>query len=113
METRDFLDASHLSKETLDTLVFNIGMAELVSYWKCYCPPLVRIRPFGMDDRQVAFWKKLYYNGLGEFFYTNNIETSEEDFMTIRCENGERRTESGERRDSSGREASVTAILFR
>ena len=98
VETRDFLDASHLSKETLDTLVFNIGMAELVSYWKCYCPPLVRIRPFGMDDRQVAFWKKLYYNGLGEFFYTNNIEASEEDFMTIRCEDGERRTESGERR---------------
>ena len=29
--------------EVLDRLVFNIGMIELVSYWKCYCPPRVRV----------------------------------------------------------------------
>ena len=34
IESRRFLDFGRLSKHTLDTLVFNIGMIELISYWK-------------------------------------------------------------------------------
>ena len=71
----------------LDKLVFNIGMIELVSYWKCYCPPTVRVECGTLDDSQVAFWKKIYFNGLGEFFYTNGIAATMEEFMGI--ENGE------------------------
>lgn len=71
----------------LDKLVFNIGMIELVSYWKCYCPPIVRVECGTLDDSQVAFWKKIYFNGLGEFFYTNGIAATMEEFMGI--ENGE------------------------
>ena len=70
-------------KELMDTLVFNIGMIELVSYWKCVCPKLVRVLPHSLDDEQIAFWKKIYFNGLGEFFYTNGIKATLEDFMTI------------------------------
>ena len=73
----------------LDKLVFNIGMIELVSYWKCYCPPTVRVECGTLDDSQVAFWKKIYFNGLGEFFYTNGIAATMEEFMGI--ENGELR----------------------
>ena len=80
---RTFLHPERLSRDTLDALVFNIGMIELVSYWKCYCPPTVTVKPFRLDDSQVAFWKKIYYNGLGEFFYTNGIDATEEDFMNI------------------------------
>ena len=69
---------------TLDALVFHIGMAELVSYWKCFCPPTVEVRCGTLDAQQIAFWKKLYYYGLGEFFYTNGITVSEAEFMTIR-----------------------------
>ncbi|MCR4816846.1 MAG: UDP-N-acetylmuramoyl-L-alanine--D-glutamate ligase [Bacteroidales bacterium] len=86
IESRRFLDFGRISKHTLDTLVFNIGMIELISYWKCYCPPLVKVAPFKLSKTQIAFWKKLYYNGLGEFFYTNGINASEEDFMEIRCD---------------------------
>ncbi len=81
--SRRFLTTDHLSPQTLDALVFNIGMIELVSYWKCYCPPLVTICPYKLEERQISFWKKLYYNGLGEFFYTNGIEASVDDFMQI------------------------------
>ena len=84
--SREFLHPERLSKDALDTLVFNIGMIELISYWKAYCPPSVVVKPFKLNDKQISFWKKFYFNGLGEFFYTNGIEASEMDFMTIRCE---------------------------
>lgn len=70
-------------KAMIDTLVFNMGMIELVSYWKCCCPPLVNIRCGKLTDDQIAFWKKIYYNGLGEFFYINGITATPDDFMTI------------------------------
>ena len=72
-----------LCKEQMDILVFNIGMVELISYWKAFCPPVVRVLPHGLSPKQVAFWKKLYYNGLGEFFYVNGIRATERNFMTI------------------------------
>ncbi|MBQ9472843.1 MAG: UDP-N-acetylmuramoyl-L-alanine--D-glutamate ligase [Bacteroidales bacterium] len=81
---RNFL-AESLPGEVADLLVFNIGMIELISYWKCLCPPTVRIVPCKLCDEQLAFWRKLYYNGLGEFFYTNGIKATEQDFMKIEC----------------------------
>lgn len=80
---RPFLHPERLERSMLDTLVFNIGMIELISYWKCYCPPLVTVKPFTLDERQVRFWKKIYFNGLGEFFYINGINATIDDFMTI------------------------------
>lgn len=67
----------------LNELAFSLGMAELVSYWKCACPPVVEIHCGSLDREQILFWKKLYFNGLAEFFYRNGITTSFEDFMTI------------------------------
>lgn len=97
---RTFLDFNQ-PKELMDTLVFNIGMIELVSYWKSVCPKVVRVLPHGLDDEQVAFWKKIYFNGLGEFFYTNGIKATQEDFMTI---------ESGQEAGGEGRDRSNQRI---
>ena len=79
---RSFLDFDQPA-EVMDTLVFNIGMIELVSYWKCACPPRVTVRCGSLSEDQILFWKKLYYNGLGEFFYTNGISANVDDFMNI------------------------------
>lgn len=79
---RHFLEMNQ-PRQVMDLLVFNIGMIELVSYWKCYCPPTVRVGCGWLDDDQVAFWKRVYYYGLGEFFYTNGIHCSPDDFLTI------------------------------
>jgi UDP-N-acetyl-alpha-D-muramoyl-L-alanyl-L-glutamate epimerase len=67
----------------LDNIVFNIGMIELISYWKAACPPILIIRPFMLQAGQVSWWKKLYFNGLGEFFYLNSIPADEESFVTF------------------------------
>lgn len=67
----------------LDNFVFHMGMVELISYWKAACPSVLIIKPFRLNTEQISFWKKLYWNGLGEFFYLNKINTSIQDFMHI------------------------------
>lgn len=62
---------------------YALGLVELVSYWKITCSPKVVIECGTLDSYQLAFWKKLYFNGLGEFFYKNKIETDIDSFMTI------------------------------
>jgi hypothetical protein len=84
-----FLPFERLSPDALKNLVFHIGMIELISYWKAACPPAVMIKPHTLSDSQVHFWKKIYYQGLGEFFYLNSIDVNEDDFMEITFREGE------------------------
>jgi hypothetical protein len=72
-----------LTPEEAENLVFNIGMVELVSYWKAACSPQVLIKPAYLNEDQVAWWKNLYFHGLGEFFHTNGISPDPESFMNI------------------------------
>ncbi len=64
-------------------IIFNIGMAELVSYWKCACPERVIVKCGYLSLKQCLWWKKLYFMGLGEFFYRNEIEADIDSFMEI------------------------------
>ena len=80
---RRFFDQKHTSNEELETFIFQIGMIELISYWKCACPFNVIIKPFHLNEEQILWWKNLYFNGLGEFFYLNGIETERNSFMNI------------------------------
>lgn len=66
-------------------MVFSLGMVELISYWKMACSPNVVVNAGELNDDQIRWWKELYYLGLGEFFYTNGIDTTMEDFMKIDC----------------------------
>jgi len=77
----------HFSKD-LSILLFNIGLIELISYWKLTCSPLLIIAPFSLTPHQISFWKKLYFNGLAEFFYLNSISADEASFMQIQAESG-------------------------
>ena len=80
---RSFFDWNSIPEEQLQALAFQIGMTEMVSYWKMACPKRVVVKPFALTESQKAFWKKLYYNGLGEFLYLNSITVSEADLMEI------------------------------
>jgi len=82
--SRAFTD--EILKPLLPSLIFNIGMIELISYWKSACPPKVFIRPAGLSKEQVSWWKKLYFLGLGEFFYLNSLDVDENTFMDITAE---------------------------
>ena len=70
-------------RSLVSEIAFSLGMAELVSYWKCACPPKVEVRCGSLSEYQKQWWKKLYFNGLAEFFYRNGIEADFESFMTI------------------------------
>lgn len=76
-------DINYEQEEIVDKLAFNLGLVELISYWKCACSPLVQIKAGYINTEQINWWKSQYYLGLGEFFYTNHITTNQEDFMTI------------------------------
>lgn len=73
--------------KAVDSLIFQLGMVELVSYWKTACPTTVRIHAGSLSQTQAAWWKKLYFHGLGEFFFVNGIETDESTFMEL-CVDG-------------------------
>lgn len=70
-------------------IVFCLGMVEAVSYWKAACPPTVRITCGRLDDADVLWFKKLWFSGLGEFFYRNGISTDFDSFVNIVCEGSE------------------------
>ena len=83
---RSFYHWDSIPKPLLDNLIFHIGMIELISYWKIACPKKVIIKSFVLEEEQMRWWKKLYFNGLGEFFYVNGIVTSIDEFMQIESE---------------------------
>jgi len=77
------IDFKKISDNMLSQLVFNIGMVELISYWKAICPKKLLIKDYFLTEKQISFWKKIYYHGLGEFFYLNGVNISMDDFMQI------------------------------
>jgi len=77
------IDFNRISDTLLSQLVFNIGMVELISYWKAICPKRVIIKDYRLNPEQISFWQKIYFHGLGEFFYLNGVDVSLDDFMQI------------------------------
>ncbi|MBP3831561.1 MAG: hypothetical protein ILA02_04225 [Clostridia bacterium] len=67
-------------------MAFHIGLIELISYWKSVCCPQIVIKCGYLSKEQIQWWKKLYFYGLGELFYTNNIKTTFDEFVSIKCE---------------------------
>ena len=79
---KHFLDFD-IDRDALENLFFHIGMVELVSYWKAACSPKVVIKPAFLNSAQIAWWKNLYFHGLGEFYYTNGLIPDPDSFMEI------------------------------
>lgn len=70
----------------MQDMIFSLGMVELISYWKIACPPTVTVEAGRLNQDQIDWWKDLYFNGLGEFFYVNGIKEADPNhFMDIRC----------------------------
>ena len=73
-----------LESSIVKNLVFNIGMVEVISYLKLTCSKNLIINCGYLNEEQQNWFKKLYLNGLGEFFYVNDIQVNESDFLTIK-----------------------------
>ncbi|MEK7664459.1 MAG: UDP-N-acetylmuramoyl-L-alanine--D-glutamate ligase [Patescibacteria group bacterium] len=70
---------SGLLKKFLEGLHIILG----ISYYKLYCPPAAVLAregaakvklPYNLSKNEADFWNKVYKNGLGEFFYKNNLD---------------------------------------
>jgi hypothetical protein len=82
----EFIDVPSIyeqHKVLVDQLVFNIGLIELISYWKVICPPQIELSHFQLSPQQIEWWKKLYFHGLGEMLYLNGIETNQDDLLEM------------------------------
>ena len=115
-------DCHRWSKDRLmQDMIFSLGMVELVSYWKIACPPTVAVEAGWLNQDQIDWWKDLYFNGLGEFFYVNGIEEADPNhFMNIRCAGQceercagqckERHAACGAEIDGNGKAAGISAV---
>lgn len=74
------------SLESIDTFVFNLGMVELLSYWKATCSPTIVIKAGTLTQDQVVFWHDLLLQGMGEYFYRNEIDFTADDFVRFQVE---------------------------
>lgn len=61
--------------------LFQLGLAEIPSYWKATASPEIVIRAGFLDQTQIDWWQKLLIKGLGEYFYQNQIDFTEDDFV--------------------------------
>jgi len=82
---KDFTNKD-ISKEFVDYLIFHIGLIELISYYKCTCSPKIVVKAGYLTFEQMKWFKKLYYNGLGELLYRNNIKTTEDGLFDMICD---------------------------
>lgn len=74
----------NLKKETLENLIFNLGIIESLSYWKATCSPEINIEAGHLNEDQINWWKDLILNGMGQFFYENNINFTKKNFLKIK-----------------------------
>ena len=78
---------NQIGKAAFENLVFNLGMAEALSYWKATCSPLIKIKAGRLTPEQIEFWNNLLIQGLGEFFYQNQIDFTEKQFIRFEADN--------------------------
>jgi len=61
-----------LGSAAISNLIFNMGLAEITSYWKAACCPAIIIKAGYLDKKQIVFWQDLIFN-MGQFFYENRL----------------------------------------
>ena len=81
-------ELSENDREIFERTIFNLGMVEVISYLKATCSPKLIVRAGYLNKEQIEWYKKLYINGLGEFFYVNGLinEMNINTFLEIKVE---------------------------
>jgi hypothetical protein len=72
-----------IGKQSLDNLIFHLGLIESLSYWKAACSPKIKIEAGELDLKQKKWWRKLIIKGLSQFFYENKIDFRKPGFLQI------------------------------
>ncbi|WP_148218499.1 hypothetical protein [Sulfurimonas autotrophica] len=87
-EITDFFHQLSLDKNekistdfAMENIVFHIGMAEAISYYKIAVPKEFVIECGTLNEAQKLWFAKLYFNGLGEFIYLNSIDVKQDELV--------------------------------
>jgi hypothetical protein len=76
----------NINTSKIHDIVFSLGMVEAISYFKATCSPQFIIKCGYLNDVQKAWFKKLFFAGLGEFRYINGINIPAEEFVEFICD---------------------------
>lgn len=72
-----------INSNLVKNIVFYLGMIESISYFKPTCSPLFFIKCGKLDEFQEKWFKKLFYLGLGEFRFINNIKIEQNELVNF------------------------------
>lgn len=78
-----FQASQKLPQKTLNNLIFHLGLIEMISYWKAACSPVIKIQVGNLNNQQLDWWHDLIIRGMGEFFYQNQIDFTQKDFLAF------------------------------
>ena len=107
-----------LNSNIVKNMVFNLGMIEAISYFKATCSKHFIINCGYLNNEQMNWFRKLYYLGLGEFRFVNNIDIPIQDFVEF-ISNGNKIEETNEVLDGiiipvgGGKDSNVTLDLLK
>ncbi len=86
VENVNKLRVAKIGGRELNNLIFHLGLMEIPSYWKATCSPEIIIKAGPLDKEQIKWWADLITNGMGQFFYENQINFKKPNFLTIKTE---------------------------
>jgi UDP-N-acetyl-alpha-D-muramoyl-L-alanyl-L-glutamate epimerase len=70
-------------RESLENAIFHLGLIESLSYWKATASPMIEVQAGHLTAEQVEWWQDLLMNGMGEYFYHNQIDFTAGDLIRI------------------------------
>ena len=80
----------HFQRFTLlpdvSNILLNLGMAEMISYWKAFCSPVIKTSAIKLTREQKTWWIKLFRYGLAEFFHVNGIPQPGADLLRLKSD---------------------------
>lgn len=85
--TFDFTFADY-DKAALDRALQNLFFMAGISYYKMYLPPEITIESGQLNTEDAKFFREVYQKGLGEFFYTNQLDPRTEISFIANTEEG-------------------------
>lgn len=60
-------------KASLDATIQALHLAAGVSYWKIFAPKNISLPLYSLSTSEASFWNTLYCEGLGQFYFENNL----------------------------------------
>lgn len=74
-----------IDDDFLNYLFFNFGIINAINYYKLSFSPKFIIQAGELLPEQCTFFKKLFYHGLEECMYRNELQFDFDDFLDISC----------------------------